>query len=92
MTRGAAIEWINNLTETMKLETSEYLPHPEYKDEVYEAIDMAIEALKAIDDIKAEIEAEIELKSNLGDYNDYVRLGLQSALEIIDEHIGKENE
>ena len=43
-----------------------------------------------LDDIKAEIAEEIELKSNLGDYNDYVRLGLQSAIEIIDEHIGKE--
>lgn len=45
--------------------------------------------LSVIEDIKKEITKEIGLKSNIGDYNDYVRLGLQSALEIIDKHIGK---
>ena len=46
MTRKEAIEWLNNLIETMKSETSGNYHDPEYKDEVYEAIDMAIEALK----------------------------------------------
>ena len=46
MTKEKAIEWLNNLTETMKAETSGNYSDPEYRDEVYEALDMAIKALE----------------------------------------------
>lgn len=58
MTEEKAIEWLNNLIETMKSETSGNYPDPEYKDEVYEALDIAIEALEQesiLDKIRAEI-------------------------------------
>ena len=46
MTKKEAIEWISKLIETMKEETSGQYPDPEYKDEVYEALDIAIETLE----------------------------------------------
>ena len=46
MTREEAIKWIGELVETMKEETCGQYPDPEYKDEVYEAIDIAIKALE----------------------------------------------
>ena len=45
MTREEAANWIKCLIKTMKEETSGQYPDPEYKDEVYEALEMGIEAL-----------------------------------------------
>lgn len=47
MTNGEAINWITLLIETMRKETSGNHPDPEYKDEVYEALEMSIALLKA---------------------------------------------
>ena len=46
MTRADAIDWIRRLIATMKEETSGDFPEPKYKDEVYEALNMAIKALE----------------------------------------------
>ena len=46
MTREEAKQWIELLTRTMRKETSGSYPDPLYKDEVYVALDMAIEALE----------------------------------------------
>lgn len=46
MTREDAVDWIRRLVATMKEETSGEFPEPEYKDDVYEALDMAIKALE----------------------------------------------
>ena len=46
MTRADAIDWIRRLIATMKEETSGDFPEPKYKDEVYEALDMAIKELE----------------------------------------------
>lgn len=47
MTNEEAIDWIVLLIETMRKETSGNYPDPEYKFEVYQALKMSIEALKA---------------------------------------------
>ena len=47
--------------------------------------------IEHLQDIKAEIEDEIDLITGLGDYHDLIILGLKSALNIINKHIsGKE--
>ena len=46
MTREEAKNWIEDLISEMKEETSGNYPDPEYRDEVYEALDMAINALE----------------------------------------------
>lgn len=47
MTREEAIEWIEALVETMLHETSVgSLREPEYRDEVYEALNMAMETAR----------------------------------------------
>ena len=46
MERQVAAEWIEKLVSTMKEETSGKYPDPKYKDEVYEALNEAIEILK----------------------------------------------
>jgi rubrerythrin len=48
MTKVDAIDWINQLIVTMKEETSGDFPEPEYQDEVYEALEMGIEALEQV--------------------------------------------
>lgn len=45
MTREKAKEWIVKLISAMKEETSGMWADPQYKDEVYEALDEAIKAL-----------------------------------------------
>ena len=45
MTKEEAKRWIEYLIKTMKEETSGSYPDPPYKDEVYEALRMAVEAL-----------------------------------------------
>lgn len=52
MTNKEAIDWIDILIKEMKRDTSGQRADPEYKDEVYEALDKAKDALKEIDDIK----------------------------------------
>lgn len=47
MTNEEAIEWIEALVETMLHETTVGpFPDPEYRDEVYEALDMAIKTMR----------------------------------------------
>lgn len=46
MTREEAKNWIEDLISEMKEETSGNYPDPEYRDEVYEALEMAIQALE----------------------------------------------
>lgn len=46
MTREEAKQWIESLIKTMRTETSGPCPDTPYKDEVYVALEMAIEALK----------------------------------------------
>ena len=48
MTNEEAIMWIENLIHTMKEETSGKCPDPAYKEEVYVALHMALEELKAL--------------------------------------------
>ena len=46
MTNQEAIDWIDILIKEMKRDTSGHGADPEYKDEVYEALDKAIDALE----------------------------------------------
>ena len=46
MERKDAAEWIEKLVFTMKEETSGKYPDPKYKDEIYEALNAAIEIFK----------------------------------------------
>ena len=48
MSNKEAVEWIEALIKLMREETepSEFYADPEYADEVYEALDMAIKALQ----------------------------------------------
>ena len=46
MTKVEAIQWIELLIKTMHEETHGEFKDPEYKDEVYIALDMAIKELK----------------------------------------------
>ena len=46
MERKDAAEWIEKLVFTMKEDTSGKYPDPKYKDEIYEALNEAIEILK----------------------------------------------
>ena len=63
--------------------------HPDDFGKWDEALRSAIEALSAIEDIKAEIKREYLSEGHLTDYWD----GIDKALEIIDKHIsGKESE
>ena len=92
MTEREAIEWLNNLIETMKSETSEYLPHPEYKDEVYEALDVAIESLKQesiLDKVKVEIDLETRIQVKHYTNTDAV---IDAVLDVIDEYKVEEYE
>lgn len=61
------------------------------EDKDYQRLCKALDLEKAIEDIKAEIEKAIDdfyyTEHDLG-----VRQGFRFALEIIDKHIGKENE
>lgn len=52
MTNEEAMDWIDILIKEMKRDTSGPRADPEYKDEIYEALDKAYFALKEIDDIK----------------------------------------
>ena len=46
MTREDAKKWIKNLISEMKKETSGNFHDPEYRDEVYEALDMVVQVLE----------------------------------------------
>jgi len=49
MTNKEAIDWIKSLITEMKKDTTGPLHDPEYKNEVYEALNKGIEALKYMD-------------------------------------------
>lgn len=85
MTREEAKNWIEDLISEMKEETSGNYPDPEYRDEVYEALEMAINALSAIEDIKQEIEKAMG-EYYYSEHDLGVRQGFRFALEIIDKY------
>ena len=93
MTREEAIKWIEALIDTMKEETCGRCPDPEYKDEVYEALDIAIKSLEQepiLDKIRAEIaQKQYDFMANT-DYDEGVRFGLMLAYQILDKY--KESE
>lgn len=67
MTNAEAKEWIVKLISAMKEDTRGMWADPQYKDEVYEALDDAIKALgreeavlNALEDVRAEIMENIE--------------------------------
>lgn len=79
MTREEAIKWLQNeKTEHINTHGVRYFTRTE-------AIDMGIQALEAIDAIRA----EIERKANSGQWSEAVRYGMAKALMIIDKHIGE---
>ena len=56
MVREEAENWIKKLINEMKKETSGNYPDPEYRDEVYEALDFAISDMKRIEKLEEMIE------------------------------------
>ena len=85
MTNQEAIEIINR--ENNPNDKEVWDTFPEYR----EALDMAINALSAIDDIKAEIDAQIDLHDTPFEIDDGMDSsfcdGLNKAKEIIDKHM-----
>ena len=89
MTRDEAINRIAEMIVSYKQEDEDDTSF-NFDDEDIEALKMAISALSAIEDIKAEIEEKISHYDHFQGSN--TAHGLEIALEIIDKHIEGDKE
>lgn len=72
MTNEKAVDWIDILIKEMKRDTSGPGADPEYKDEVYEALDKAKNALRIVELIENNFEGNKDYLAM--DYNDWLEI------------------